>query len=311
MKRKVTLGSLMFLFWTLVQLCDTIFFKILFCSEMIFLFVFSRIFKKSYNANYRYFQDVDSEKICAYLINLDRAGERLNFVLPSIIALGFPVKRISAIDGKFLSQKEIESVTDVESYKKFFKMLPEVGTIGCSLSHEKAWLAFLESDNEFAIIFEDDVQFDPEKLKRTVKSVIEKKDLWDIASFEIKHRGCPMKICSLDQQKSLVFYLTNVTHAGCYLINRRAAEELLKKFYPIKMPVDHYFSSTWEFDLKFVGIEPRMVFQKFGDSYIKNSSCTNVRTPITLAVNVIYQIQRAILYFIYNFLCLYFNKRNM
>jgi glycosyl transferase family 25 len=223
--------------------------------------------------------------------------------MPAIRALQLPTEIISAIDGKAMSRQEIESISDVESYKNFFKMQPEVGTIGCSLSHEKTWRRFLESDNEFAIIFEDDVKFHPAELRETVKLVMEKKALWDIVNFETKHGGCPVKITELRNQKCLVFYLTNVTHAGCYLINRKAARKLLDNFYPIKMPLDHYFTTTWELDLKFVGIEPRIVFQRFGDSQIKTASPKKIKTMETLISNAIHNIQRAIFHFTYNLCC--------
>jgi GR25 family glycosyltransferase involved in LPS biosynthesis len=213
------------------------------------------------------------------------------------------VERISAVDGQTLSQDEIESIADVETYRKNFKMRPEAGTIGCSLSHERTWKKFLESDDEFALIFEDDVQFDPKELLETVKLVVEKESLWDVANFETKHGGCPLTICELAEQKRLVFYLTNVTHAGCYLINRKAAEELLKKFYPIKMPNDHYFTAAWEFGLKFVGIEPRIVFQKFGDSQIKTSPDKKIKTLDVLTSNAIHNVGRAVIHFAYNLFC--------
>jgi len=241
-----------------------------------------------------------SEKIGAYLINLDRATERLNFVMPSIAALGFQITRISAVDGQTLSLEEINSLVDVRHYKIAFKMFPEVGTIGCSLSHKKAWLSFLESNNEFAIIFEDDVQFDPQELRETIELAIEKKSLWDIVNFETLHRGCPLKISELASGKHLVVYLTNVTHAGCYLINRRAAQEMLKKFHPIKMPVDHYFTTTWELGLRFVGVEPRIVHQKFGNSQIKTSNAVKSKNPVILVANILYQGYRATMCFVYN-----------
>ncbi|MDR1236050.1 MAG: glycosyltransferase family 25 protein [Holosporaceae bacterium] len=306
MTGKITVGSLMLFFFGLSVIFDIFILKILFFSEAILLFICSRIFCKSHNTCCKESSGTVSGKIGAYLINLDRAEERLHFVMPSVAALGFAVERIPAVDGETLSQKEIESIADIELYKFFFKMFPEKGTIGCALSHEKAWRRFLESDNEFAIIFEDDVEFDPEKLRKIAESAIEKKALWDILNFETKHDGHPVCISKNVCGHSIVFYLTNVTHAGCYLINRRAARELTKKFYPIKMPSDHYFTTSWEFDLKFAGIEPRIVSQKFGDSFIKTSPCKKIKIPFILFINAIYQIQRAVLHFTYNFFCLYF-----
>jgi GR25 family glycosyltransferase involved in LPS biosynthesis len=257
-------------------------------------------FRNSYGDWQEEFDKFKLGKVCAYLINLDKATERLNFVRKSIEELGFLFTRISAVDGNNLSREKMESIIDLETYKKCFKMLPEPGTIGCALSHKKSWESFLKSDNEFAIIFEDDVSFDPKELRKTVQEVLKKKKLWDIVSFEVKHYGLPVKLTSLSFYKKLVFYLTNVTHAGCYLINRYAAYQLLQKFYPIKMPVDHYFTSSWAFNLKFAGVEPRIVHQKFGDSQIKTCVSSKIRTPKILISNLLYNIQRAIIHFLYN-----------
>ncbi|MDR1982749.1 MAG: glycosyltransferase family 25 protein [Holosporaceae bacterium] len=300
--KKIALCSLL-IFLALIALIPNIFLRLLIFAEAFLLIFYGSIFKKSYGVEWKNSKEFKPGKIGAYLINLDRAVGRLNFVRTPILALGFPLERISAIDGKMLSRKKIESIVDLKTYEILFRMSPEVGTIGCSLSHEKTWLKFLESDNEFAIIFEDDVQFDPQELSETIKSVVEKKSIWDIANFETKHWGWPINISELLSRKHLVNYLFNVTHAGCYLINRRAARELLKKFYPIKMPLDHYFTSVWEFDLKFVGIEPRMVLQKFGGSQIKILNSTKRKNPIILMASAIYNFQRAIYHFTYNFCC--------
>ena len=102
------------------------------------------------------------KSVGAFVINLDRSPERLAYVMPQVKALGFPVKRVVGIDGKKLSESEIENVTNNSTLAK------EKGTIGCTLSHMKAWREFLESNYEYAVIFEDDVAFDPEKLRITI-----------------------------------------------------------------------------------------------------------------------------------------------
>jgi GR25 family glycosyltransferase involved in LPS biosynthesis len=308
MKRESTVFSLLLLFFGLAWLSDSLAFKLLFYLEMLFLFLCSRIFKVN-DRNCGEFRPVTSGKVGSYVINLDVAKERWNFVESSVAALGFQVERISAVDGRTLSSKEIESVTNVELYKFFFKMYPEEGTIGCALSHEKAWRAFLESDNEFALICEDDIQFDSKKLREVIDFVLRERESWNIVNFETKHDGFPQRISKYFQGQSLVVYLANVTHAGCYLIDRRAAYELLRKFYPIKMPVDHYLTAAWEFDLKFVGVEPRMVFQKFGDSHIKTLPSKKIRILFVIVVNAIYHVQRAIMHFTYNFFCLYYFRQ--
>lgn len=253
-------------------------------------------------------ENIRSGKVTAYILNLERAEERRKFIIPQVEALGSPYERIAAVDGKKLSKNEI---IDEVSYVNFFKMQPESGTIGCSLSHEKAWRRFLESDSEFALIFEDDVKFDPKELSEVMSSVIENKSLWDIVGLELNHYGYPQKIAKLALDKFLVFYMTNVKHTGAYLINRSAAKKMLEKFYPIKMPLDHYFTRSWEFGLRFCGVEPRIVEQKFGDSQIKCNESKKFNDAKTLATNIVYNIYTSFMQTAYNFLLYLSSRRHL
>ena len=253
-------------------------------------------------------QDVQCGKVTAYILNLTRAKERWEFILPQVKALDIPYEKITAIDGKKLSEKLKKEIVDKVSFGNFFKMLPEAGTIGCSLSHEKAWRYFLESDNEFALVIEDDVKFEPKELSEVIKSAIENQFLWDIIGLELNHYGYPQKIAKLALEKFLVLYMTNVKHSGAYLINRLAAKRMLEKFYPIKMPLDHYFTRSWEFGLRFCGVKPRIVEQKFGDSQIKCDESEKFEDAKTLAANVVYNIYTAFMQTAYNFL-LYLSSR--
>ena len=247
-------------------------------------------------------------KVSAYIINMDKSKDRWKFVSSQVEQLNIPFERVSAVNGKAITKKDWKEIVDEKSFKDFFKMLPEPGTIGCSLSHEKVWRQFLASDNEFAVVFEDDVKFDPTKLYDIISAVIENKSLWDLVGFELNHYGYPQKIARLSEMEFLVFYMTNVKHSGAYMINREAAKRLLEKFYPIKMPLDHYFTRSWEFGLKFCGVEPRLVEQKFGDSEIKCDISEKFEDGKTLITNLIYNIYTAFMQTAYNFL-LYLSSR--
>ncbi|MCR5225347.1 MAG: glycosyltransferase family 25 protein [Alphaproteobacteria bacterium] len=256
--------------------------------------MFNYLFNDSYNSPIEENTSFTKGAVGSYLINMDKAIERLNIVLPAIEKLGFPVQRIAAVDGRSLGDRL--DFVDKETYKDYFKMYPELGTIGCSLSHEKALREFLKSENEFAIIFEDDVEFDADKLRDAVENVIYHKELWDVIGLELIHHGMPIKVA-----KDFVGYLTNVKDAGCYLLNRYAARQYLQKFYPIKMPFDHYYTATWEFDIKFFGIEPRIVKQRGLPSQIKISATPNkIRTLSVLIKNAWFNIKREIINFVYN-----------
>ncbi|CAG7593061.1 MAG: glycosyltransferase family 25 protein [Candidatus Midichloria sp.] len=254
--------------------------------------------KINHLANLRY----QKNSIGIYLVNLDRAQDRLQKVLPLIEVIGFPVIRISAVDGKELPKEYIDSVVDYKSYKNFIGHYSEPGTIGCYLSHLKTWEEFLKSNYEYALIFEDDVSFEAEHVERVVSELLKKPQLWDICSFELLHSGGPKKIAELIDNFDLVVYKHRVSHTGAYIINRKAALQLLKYSYPIKMPVDHFFTRNWELGLKFTGVEPRIVYQTFGDSYIKDGKTKNDYGFSVIIHRAIYEIKSAIMRFVYSFI---------
>ena len=78
---------------------------------------------------------------------------------------------------------------------------------------------FLESPFEYAVIFEDDVSFDPTKLRLVIEELIQNNKYWDITSFEISHRGAPLTIKSFPDNQKLVVYLTEISHTGAYILN--------------------------------------------------------------------------------------------
>lgn len=263
-------------------------------------------------------QEVKDGKVTAYIINLDRAKKRWDFIEPQVKKLGIPYKRVAAIDGHKLSKQSTREIVDTSTYTEFFRTLPEAGTVGCALSHEKVWRRFLESDSEFALIFEDDVLFDSSKLSKAVTAAVRNKDLWDILSFESNHYGYPQKIARLTldnrpggEDEFLVLYMTNVKHSGAYLIGRDAVKKLLEKFYPIKMPLDHYYSRSWEFGLRFCGAEPRIVEQKFGDSQIKSGVPERISTTRVLLINVIYNVYTEFMRTAYNGLLYLASRRKL
>jgi glycosyl transferase family 25 len=219
------------------------------------------------------FSITGGEGVGAYLINLDRSKERYESIKPYVDQLNLPTERIEAVDGSKLSEDEIKEKVDLEACRIFLGYTPKRGTIGCSLSHIKLWQTFLKSNYKYALVFEDDVSFEPKKLKVVIEDVLKNSTLWDIVNFEINCDGrMPVPIKTLVNNHQLCLYLSRSTHTGCYMINRKAAKHLLEKALPIKMPVDHYFTRSWELGVRYTGVEnPTLVHQTFGDSIIEQT----------------------------------------
>ena len=89
-----------------------------------------------------------------YVINLDRRPDRLACIREDLGRLGLSFTRIAAVDGR---------ETDLSgarrpwlSYLYEGLCVPKSGTVGCFLSHRRAWSDFLASGASQALILEDD-----------------------------------------------------------------------------------------------------------------------------------------------------------
>ena len=68
------------------------------------------------------------------------------------------------------------------------------------------------------------------------------------------------------------------------------------------MPIDHYFTRSWEFNLRFAGVEPRIVKQTFLESEIAKTRGldqhdNNILSSICIGI---YKFQSYIMRFFYN-----------
>jgi glycosyl transferase family 25 len=216
----------------------------------------------------------------AFVIHLPRMPERYQSLAPLLTQLGLPFSIVEGVDGSTLDPDTVP--TDASSIRKFCGQSQlGTGTLACYLSHVKAWKTFLASGRRFGLICEDDIRFCPQEFAAALKGVIDQENLWDICSFQLNHRGCPLPLKFLAIQSlatkpltlpkegwSLCYYMFNVTGAGAYLINQNAAEKLLAKALPIRMPLDHFYTQSHLLKLRFVGLEPRLVHQDASDSEI-------------------------------------------
>ena len=218
--------------------------------------------------------------IRTYLINMDRSKKRLAYVRPKIKALGYPFERIRAIDGQSLSTQFIQKHTDAfaRTHWNLFSYEPNQasflrrGDMGCALSHIKAWKRFLKSNAQYALIFEDDVTFNPKTLHSVLEHLKTHAAEWDIVSFDAQMLSAfypawtrtllkPLPLFELKPPYRAVVYLRQVVLADAYLINRQAAQNLAQLALPLKQINDHFFTRSWELHTRFIGIEPRLVHQ--------------------------------------------------
>ena len=208
---------------------------------------------------------VDNNDVIVYFINMDKSKERLNHILPYVQGLGLSFERIPGVDGNKLSDEEIKEVLDAKSYSLVATRYsrPDFirkGVVGCSLGHLKAWETFLKSNYKFALILEDDAEFDPSSFRKVIDELTEKyPQKWDVANFFKDKLGRTVTMQDLADGYMMKLDLQEWYGSGAYILNRNAAADFINYFYPIKLPMDLYYGRSWEFGIKFVSIWPFIV----------------------------------------------------
>jgi len=188
-----------------------------------------------------------------YVINLDRDVERMASIRANLEALGLPFERLSAVMGKDVP--EWEKLVDMSAYAWRNRLdTPRAGEVGCYLSHLKAMETFLRTDAPWCVILEDDVEVLP--ACGEVLRALGEKDDWDLVKLFNFHSGMPVKKRALAGGHRLVAHLTRTTSSAAYVVNRRAAETLLKSMRPISEQVDHALERPWETGLRVRGVRP-------------------------------------------------------
>jgi Glycosyltransferase family 25 (LPS biosynthesis protein)/Polysaccharide pyruvyl transferase len=94
---------------------------------------------------------VKHELIPVFIINLEKDKDRRDLVLNQFAKLpGFKPKIVQAVYGRLLSENVCEILTQEKNWAN------HKGTIGCFLSHVKAWEEVSRASEPFAVVLEDD-----------------------------------------------------------------------------------------------------------------------------------------------------------
>lgn len=180
-------------------------------------------------------------------INLDRSLQRKIKTENALQKLGLLFERVSAVDGKELSDEYISKIQyskfDYDIRSRYTRQLTKA-EIGCFLSHRKCWIKLLESQEEFAVIIEDAL-----KISGRTKKYLET-DKWIPEGIDIIRLNCyepnTIHIISKDQitvnNKDRLICQLKPKPLGTqgYIISRKAAEVAISFSEKIPGPVDDF-----------------------------------------------------------------------
>lgn len=196
-------------------------------------------------------------RLQTWVINLDRAPERLARIGSQMERLGLPFTRLPAVDARALTDEQ-RAALDEAAYRRKHGMTPVLGELGCYLSHVRAMELFLASEAEFALVLEDDVLLE-DTLPAVLQGLMQQATRWDVAKLSAVHSGTPVPYTEVAPGHQLAVMLSRCTGSSAYLLNRRAAQAYLRQpggLLPMSLPYDHVFDQGWRFGLKFRLVTP-------------------------------------------------------
>jgi glycosyl transferase family 25 len=188
------------------------------------------------------------DRVQTWVINLDRAPDRLARITEQLQSLRLPFTRLPAVDAGRLTPDQRASL-DEPAYCRKHGMTPLLGELGCYLSHVDVMRRFLAGTAEFALVLEDDVLLHP-TLPAVMQALVDHADRWDMVKLSAVHSGTPVPVLTLGSGHQLAVMLSRCTGSSAYLMNRRAATEYAQGLLPMSLPYDHVFDQGWRFGLK-------------------------------------------------------------
>lgn len=150
--------------------------------------------------------------ITSYIISLKKPSSLLE-LLPTYQLNPVWVR---GVNGKFLSDNELKNNTS-----SFYSKFGPKSSIAIAMSHIKVWKRFLNSQDEYCIIFEDDVVFEPKFREKLDKSLINTPKDFDI--LYLGCFGCQSDNNCMTVPMSFIFSLKNTVKINKYIKKPKVA----------------------------------------------------------------------------------------
>lgn len=183
-----------------------------------------------------------------WVINLDRAPDRLARISQQLQALDLPFTRLPAVDARCLTPAQAAAIDEAEYRRKHGKT-PVAGELGCYLSHVEVMRSFMAGGARFALVLEDDALLHA-SLPAVLQGLVKHAERWDMVKLSAVHSGTPVAGIEVAPGHRLAVMLSRCTGSSAYLLNRRAAGRYLQGLLPMSLPYDHVFDQGWRFGLK-------------------------------------------------------------
>ncbi|WP_157760439.1 glycosyltransferase family 25 protein [Thiomicrorhabdus arctica] len=169
------------------------------------------------------------------MINLERNPERLAFISHRLQSLGIDFERINAVDGYSFSEEYLD-----EFRQNSLRPTGWIeGQIGCFLSHRKAWQQIMDGDEEYGVIFEDDLHI-ADSLGKVISDMTWIPAEADVVRLENTTNWVKLKKVGEVDQRDVCVVENDSWCAGAYILSKKTAAFLVNQEPKLWLPADTY-----------------------------------------------------------------------
>lgn len=189
------------------------------------------------------------------VINLNRSNDRLKRISARLNELNVNFERVEAFDGFTLSDDEYKRLTYPYNHPCRVRFTRELtkGEVGCFISHRKCWQKLVESNENYAVILEDDLYIS-DKAKQFLTNINwlpQNVGLIRLSSFYSMNNRLYIKdksVLNSHNEYSIAKTLRYAIGTQCYIISKEFAKNAIEMSVKFECPVDEFlFNRLFEF----------------------------------------------------------------
>ena len=200
-----------------------------------------------------------------YVINMAGAVARMEHMKSQLSAAGLAYVRQEGVVGAQLTEPH-------EHFSKWsYRYLHGRGwaprELGCYLSHIECLKKFVASEHDYALILEDDATVDQNLLSILTKAT-QFSEHWNMLRLSTVNRGKWFPVRNIGNH-NLSVCLSREKGAGGYLVDRKAAQIMVRKLLPMRLAWDIAFDLEWFLGFKTLGVYPMPIQQDGFDTQIQ------------------------------------------
>lgn len=195
-------------------------------------------------------------KVVTYLINLEGSDQRLASATAQLNQENWKFSRFPAYDGRGKALSEFENYDDDNAQKILGRSLIS-SELGCYLSHYGCAEKFLETDADYLVVLEDDIDVLP-NFKQNLDSLLnyldQHKELdWYVVNIAAKKKKLAKDIVQIQDYSLWHAYYFPIRGVGL-VWSRKGAEEFVRFGKTMQVPVDIFFQSWLSKNGKGLGV---------------------------------------------------------